>query len=250
VSVRATVNADYGIDSPLIVAGQVAVAVLALTVAWVNPHIFRWSTRWAGVGVGVYLMFGAAAMVHYSKVGKRHLRDRLLDLIPWRGDETVLDVGCGRGLLLVGVAHRLKTGTAVGIDVWLPHAVTGNQPEAVLRNADAEGVRSRIAVERADARALPFAANAFDVVVSNFVLHELPTQSDRAQMIREVARVLKPGGRVALIDFIFTDECADVLEDAGIVHVVRARVGGWRFWIGAVMSAGTFQVHSVVAVKA
>src|SRR5215472_6849374 len=51
---------------------------------------------------GAYLLSGAGGMLFYSKVGKLQLRERLLDKIPWRGDEFVLDIGCGRGLLTVG----------------------------------------------------------------------------------------------------------------------------------------------------
>ncbi|MBA0085829.1 MAG: 50S ribosomal protein L11 methyltransferase, partial [Acidobacteria bacterium Pan2503] len=57
-------------------------------------------------------------MLFYSKVGKLALRERLLDKIPWRGDESVLDVGCGRGLLAVGAAKRVSSGTVTGVDVW------------------------------------------------------------------------------------------------------------------------------------
>ena len=39
-------------------------------------------------------------------------------MIPWRGNETVLDVGTGRGLLMIGAARRLTTGISVGIDIW------------------------------------------------------------------------------------------------------------------------------------
>jgi ubiquinone/menaquinone biosynthesis C-methylase UbiE len=57
----------------------------------------------------------------------------------------------------------------------------------------------RMAVKEGDARKLPFADGTFDVV-SNFVVHELKSRADRQQMMCEVARALKPGGRVALVD--------------------------------------------------
>lgn len=46
-------------------------------------------------------------MIWGSKVGKRLLRDKMIDSISWRGDEKVLDVGCGHGLMLIGAAKRL-----------------------------------------------------------------------------------------------------------------------------------------------
>ena len=82
-------------------------------------------------------------MLMYSKFGKIRIRDVLLDSIPWRGSESVLDVGCGRGLLLIGAAKRLPLGSAVGIDKWVGGALTGNGAEAVLRNAEVEDVVAR-----------------------------------------------------------------------------------------------------------
>jgi ubiquinone/menaquinone biosynthesis C-methylase UbiE len=172
-----------------------------------------------------------------------------LDLIPWRGDETVLDVGCGKGLLLAGAARRLTTGKAIGVDIWLPHALTGNEPGAVLRNAAVEGVGDRAEVKEGDARELPFPADSFDVVVSNFVVHEMTTQADRGRMLEEMARVLKPGGRLALVDFIFTKECVEALRQAGLSDARRVRIGGLGFWIGAILMLGTFQLYAVTATK-
>jgi len=51
--------------------------------------------------------------------------------------------------------------------------------------------------------------------LSNFVVHELKSRADREQMMREVSRVVKPGGHVALVDFIFTDDCVDDLRKFG-----------------------------------
>src|SRR5262249_23076633 len=137
------------------------------------------------VAAGIYFLLAAGGMILYSKVGKLRIRDQLLGQIPWRGDERVLDVGCGRGLVLLGAARRLTTGNALGLDLWLAGALTGNRPEAVLDNARREGVLDRVEVKQGDVRQLPFADDSFDVVVSNFVVHEVDSRAEREQMLRE-----------------------------------------------------------------
>ncbi len=242
-----TPKPDYGIDSPAIVLGQLVSGLIAVILAIFKPlglHI-----RWIAAAAGVYFLHGAWSMVRYSKFGKLKLREVLLDMIPWRGDERVLDVGCGKGLLVVGAARRLKTGKAIGVDVWLPHALTGNQPESILQNAAIEGVRDRVELKQGDARELPFEAEGFDVVISNFVLHELNTPAERKRMILEIVRVLKPGGRLALIDFIFTNECVGVLHNAGLRDARLLRLGGLGFWVAAILLLGTFQLRAVTATK-
>lgn len=204
--------------------------------------------RWLGIVLGVYFLLGAIGMLYYSKIGKLTLRERLFDKIPWRGNEIVLDVGCGRGLVAMGAARRLSTGRVVGVDVWQPGAISGNRADAVLENARIEGVADRVEVKEGDARELPFERETFDVVLSNYVVHELRTRDERAQMMREVARVLKPGGRVALVDFIFTDECVADLHDAG-VKAERLRDGFLSFWISAVLNFGAVKTYHVVGQK-
>ena len=74
--------------------------------------------------------FMGARMVWDSKYGKVRERERLLDLLTWTGRERVLDVGCGRGLLLIGAAKRLTTGgggSAAGIDLWQQEDLSGNR---------------------------------------------------------------------------------------------------------------------------
>jgi ubiquinone/menaquinone biosynthesis C-methylase UbiE len=152
-------------------------------------------------------------------------RDRLLDGIPWRGDELVLDVGCGRGLLLIGAAKRLTSGKAIGIDIWRSRDQSGNHREATLSNAAVEGVESRVEVRDGDARRIPCADATFDVVVSSFALHNIGGAKGRAQAVREIARVLKPGGVVAILDIRATREYQRVLRDCGFEGVERS----WLF---------------------
>jgi SAM-dependent methyltransferase len=127
-------------------------------------------------------------------------RRRMLEAVAWRGDERVLDVGCGNGFLLVEMAKRLTTGSATGIDVWLPGA--GDQTaELAWRNARLEGVDDRVEIRNVDARAMPFGDASFDVIVSSLMLHHAGGSADRQQVLAEMARVLKPGGVVLLYDF-------------------------------------------------
>jgi ubiquinone/menaquinone biosynthesis C-methylase UbiE len=245
-------RADYGIDSPAIVAGLFLLGTIGLGLALVwrlfgDPPLVA---EIALVAAGLYFLLGAGGMIWYSKVGKLRIRDQILEPIPWRGDEMVVDVGCGRGLLLIGAARRLITGRAVGLDRWVAGAVTGNRPEAALDNARLEGVLDRVEVKEGDARQLPFADGSFDVAVSNFVLHEVDNRAEREQMLREMVRVLKPGGRLALVDFIFTGECVRVLLELGIADAKRARAGSFfSFWLGAVLNFGIVRTYQVTGSK-
>lgn len=128
------------------------------------------------------------------------IRAQIFDSLALHGDEKILDVGCGSGLLLNEAAHRLSTGKATGIDLWAPH--TGGGDYALLmRNARAEGVADKIEFKQADVRDLPFEDASFDVIVSSGALHHISNQMpDHETAIKEINRVLKPDGRIVLWD--------------------------------------------------
>lgn len=150
------------------------------------------------LSIGCGFGFAALMMLWSSLFGKFRARDSLLNAIPWRGDEQVLDVGCGHGLMLIGAAKRLTTGRATGIDIWQDVDQANNSVAATLRNAELEGVS--VDVRDGDARQIPFGDATFDVVVSSLALHNIDNAKEREQALGEIARVLKSGGHAAIFD--------------------------------------------------
>ena len=111
--------------------------------------------------------------------------ERILDRTQLRGDEMVLDMGCGRGAVLTAVARRLTTGRVTGADIWSRADQSGNAKEVTLRNASLEGVSDRVHIETADMRALPFPDATFDLVVSSLAIHNIRSNADRRRAISE-----------------------------------------------------------------
>jgi SAM-dependent methyltransferase len=221
-------RASYGIDAPgavraNIVLGAVFAAIAAAGAAWPIP-------AWAA-GMAVFLaalcFFYAAVMLRSSLVGKKRLCGRLVAALALRGDEQVLDAGCGRGLALIACAKKLATGKAVGIDLWAAKDQSNNTPDATLANAAAEGVADRVTVETGDITKLPFADASFDAVISMIVIHNIPSQTARDQAVHELARVLKPGGRMVIYDLLHTARYAQVLRDAGLRVETLSRETLW-----------------------
>ena len=95
---------------------------------------------------GLIFFIEGLLMVWSSRVGKFMARDQLLDGLQLRGDENVLDVGCGRGLLLIGAAKRLTSGKAAGLDFWSQEDLGTTAKARRLENATIEGVTERVEV--------------------------------------------------------------------------------------------------------
>lgn len=102
-------------------------------------------------------------------------------------NDRLLDVGCGTGVLLEQVRARWPSAHTMGVDL----------SRGMLARARRR-LEPGVPLVQAEAGALPFAAGAFAVVVSNSSLHFWP---DRRGALREIARVLRPGGRLVITDW-------------------------------------------------
>jgi arsenite methyltransferase len=203
---------DYGIDAPGLVRGFLigALILVAIGILLLNfgPSLGSWPKITAGVMLVISLYpFGMFCLMNYeSRVTKITDREKILDLVNWRGDELILDVGCGRGLMLIGAAKRLTSGKAMGVDLWFERDQSSNSIDAPLGNAQLEGVRDIVSVETADMRKLPFPDKSFDIVLSNWVVHNLENKADRVMALMEMLRVLRPTGSLLLTDIVNRDE--------------------------------------------
>jgi arsenite methyltransferase len=224
-------RASYGVDGGY---GGIPVFLLACS-GLVAAE--RWASR-RGNGLvsslarmGITAVLGVAASYLYSTgPGKLSVWSDLLDELGLRGDEQVLDIGCGRGAVLLSAARRLPHGSATGADIWRLRDQTGNTRAAAGRNAMAEGVSDRVEFVRADARDLPFPPESFDVVLSNLTYSNIRGSEERARALHEGVRVLRPGGRIRVVDER-ADAYAPVLRSAGCVDVEVRRLD-WRTWSG------------------
>ena len=179
----------------------------------------------------VFFLANATSFLYTTRRGKFLEWDRILDRLQLRGDERVLDMGCGRGAVLTAVARRLTTGRVTGVDIWSQRDQSGNARDVTVRNASLEGVSDRVVIETGDMRALPFPDAAFDLVVSSLAIHNIRSNADRRRAVEEGFRVLKPGGRMVIADIRATRVYAEALRTLGALNVERRRLG-WRFWWG------------------
>lgn len=221
---------DYGLDAPYAPAGIALGGAVLLGFG-------IWSMTSVGVLAGVvqvvvalFLFACAASYLYTSRRGKFVCWWRVLDRLGLRGDEHVLDLGCGRGAVLLMAAERVPDGAAAGVDLWRGQDQSGNAEEATRRNAEVEGVTDRVALHTGDLTALPFDQPGFDLVASSLALHNL-NATGRDEAVREAARVLRPGGRLTIADIRHTERYAEVLSVAGLTDVHRESLG-WRFWYG------------------
>lgn len=207
-------KATYGIDAPSVIRNLCLAALGSLLMGYLLYSVFSYA-HYAVIAIWLWRLSSLAGVVYFltaivmlwsSLVGKKRFIKKIVAQLHLQGQETVLDVGCGRGIFLIEIAKKLTTGKAVGIDIWQTLDQSGNALQATVNNAMYEGVASRVEVATADMRNITFAAEKFDVVVSCLAIHNLTNATDRAQALTEILRVLKPGGQLAIVDFQYIDE--------------------------------------------
>lgn len=175
--------------------------------------------------------FGAAA-ARYATSSYHQLSpdlDAMLASVALRGDERVLDVGTGTGHTALAFAPHV--GEVVGIDF------TRGMLEEARRLAKEQGAPN-VRFDEGDALALPYADDAFDLVTCRVCAHHF---TDAARSVREVARVLRPGGFFLLVDSMAPEDAAeDTFYNAIEVLRDRSHVRGYREseWVAMFTAAG------------
>jgi arsenite methyltransferase len=227
---------EYGIDAPAVVRnlglGGVILVIGGLLVGGTK------SVGWLALTLtiaGVCMAATAVWMLVSSLWLKQNVMRSLMNERQWHGDETVLDVGCGRGLVAIEAAKRVPRGSVHGIDLWQTVDLSGNSPDALLANAQAGGVQNLLRIDTGDARSLPYADGMFDVVVSMTAIHNIPNVEGRQTAIAEIWRVTKPGGQIMVFDIFYSRSYLAQLRELGASDmklsgpILLWGLIGWRF---------------------
>ncbi|HTI38643.1 MAG TPA: class I SAM-dependent methyltransferase [Vicinamibacterales bacterium] len=235
---------SYGYDAPYALASFASggsACLIAALFFWWTGHARRPTLELAAYGV--FFLANAASFLYTTRIGKFQVWGEILDGLRLRGDERVLDLGCGRGAVLTAVARRLTSGRVTGVDVWSTRDQSGNSRDVTLANAASEGVRERVEVATGDMRALPFEDAMFDLVVSSLAIHNIHGNEGRGRAVSEAWRVLKPGGRLVIADIRATAFYARTLEGLRAASLERRGLG-WRFWYGNPFASTSLVVAS------
>jgi arsenite methyltransferase len=143
--------------------------------------------------------------------------------------ESVLDLGSGGGIDVLLSARRVgPTGIAYGLDMTdeMLELAKANQAEAGITNV--HWLKGHI-------EDIPLAAGTVDVVISNCVIN---LSGDKPRVLREAARVLKPGGRFAV---------SDVIADPGMDDETRADMQAWTGCVAGALTRAEFERALIVA---
>lgn len=227
---------DYGFDAPYvpIMLGTIGliftiIGIIALLASSLFAALFC-------LVYGILMLLSSASYVYTTRVGKFRAWANILSQLRLRGDEQALDMGCGRGAILLMVASLLPRGKAVGVDLWKSSDQSGNALSTTEQNAKLEGVADRVELHTADMRKLPFADNSFDLILSSLAIHNIPEEAGRDSAIDEAIRVVKHGGRIVIADFRKVQRYEQRLREKGMANVTH-RTLDWHFWYGGPWTA-------------
>lgn len=211
---------NYGIDAPKVIRNLIGIGLLLLCCSFFIKDY--WSAtvseiiRTSLFMPAICLISAGVLMILYAKFGKFNHRNRMLNLYNWKGNEEVLDVGTGLGLLMIGAAKRLATGKSYGIDIFNTYDLSDNTIEQTQLNTELENVKDKTVILKENILSTQFESNKFDLILSNLCLHNLYKKEERDQACKEIIRILKPNGEVIISDYKHLNEYKKSFEELGI----------------------------------
>lgn len=206
----------------LILRGAVGFAVAAIVWRETENRAIRVIATITGVISVAYASEIASKMLRpppWQADGERV--ETLAEHVSFDPDARVLDVGCGTGRSLVGLAPHIPLSCSVtGLDSFETGIILGNTPTRALSNVRKAGLDPSIVV--GDATELPFSDDSHDVVIVSQVLHDLPAR-EAEHILAEISRICTSDGTLGLIELpLVNDETEvdaeywlEVVEDAG-----------------------------------
>lgn len=215
---------NYGLDAPATIKKCGTIGLVSLMIALALP-IYLPSNRWTHIitiiiyCIAFRFLMPTVTLTMGSLWFKFRDRDWLFEQLALTGNEVVLDIGCGHGLLLIEAAKRLTSGKAHGIDLWVQVDQASNSRDATLENAKIEGVEGKIEIHSGDMRKMPFASGSFDAITSSWAIHNIYDKVEREKALQEIIRVLKSGGRLAILDIHHAPSYAEFFKNNGISNV-------------------------------
>jgi SAM-dependent methyltransferase len=214
-------RAHYGYDLP---SAALALTITAITLLAITIIVAISVDGWWWLFPLAYAFVFAlsyASLVYTTRHGRFAVWRRLLEGMRLTGSERIVDLGCGRGAVLIMAARKVPQGHAIGVD-------RENRLRRTVGNAEAEQVK--VDLVPADLSNLPIDSGTIDLVVSSLALHHLDEQAAR-EAIAEAVRILRPGGRVVIADLRHVPAYAAQLTEMRLKNVIVTDLG-WRFWHG------------------
>jgi len=210
---------QYGLDAPLVIRNLLIAGVTLYIISYtmyalLDPwhHTVATFVYWSTLLSAFSYLLPVPLMIWSSLYGKYKTIRKIIANMPLKGNETILDVGCGRGIFLIEAAQRLTTGKAIGIDIWDNRDQSQNSQAQTDNNVQQAGITNRVTIKTADMRHLPFSDATFDLIISSLAIHNIAEQVGREKALTEIIRVLKPGGKFIILDFQHTKQYYDFLN--------------------------------------
>jgi arsenite methyltransferase len=220
---RRRVLGSYGSDALFIPILSAIGAVGLVALGYTEFGLPRYVSYFAAL----LLVLQIVVFIHTTRRGRFLLWPKVLaDVSP---PETVLDVGCGRGMVLIEALLSFPQARGVGLDLWRSRDINGVARLDMARNLAVNGVSERAFLQIGDMAAMPFEDGQFDLVTANISIHDVEDDDTRRKAIAEIIRVTRPGGQIRIVDIHYTAEYQDQLELLGAENISTRSLGvnGW-----------------------